>query len=102
MPTGRMNYSPGQQRLVVNKAFAGYASLVILFGDAVAQATSEKKARIESEIMPLFEDLKERDITKAREMQLLDRITHGLLSIMGDSWELSPESSKWIEGLLRR
>lgn len=85
----------------MSKALAGYLALTLLFGDAVAQATPDKKARIGAEIMPIVEDLKEEGITKARERQLLERITFGLMSIMGDSWELRPESKKWIEGLLR-
>lgn len=85
----------------MSKALAGYAALTLVFGDAWRQATPDKRERIQAEIMPLFEDLKEVGITKARERQLLERITHGLMSIMGDSWELQPESKKWIEGLLR-
>lgn len=83
------------------KALAGYASLVLVFSDAVAQATAEQRQRIEREIMPLTKDLAEHGITKARERQLLERITHGLVSIMGSSWQFQPETMKWIEALLR-
>lgn len=82
-------------------ALGGYAALVLVFADAVAQATPEQRARIEREVMPLAEDLRETGITKAREVQLVRRITHTLRSTMGDSWELSPETRKWVDGLLR-
>lgn len=81
-------------------ALAGYASLVLVFGDAVRQATPAQGQAIRARIMPLVEDLKEPGMTKLRERQLLDRITLGLLSIMGDSWQLSEESRKWIGALL--
>lgn len=82
-------------------ALAGYAALVLVFGDAVAQATPEQRQRIEREVMPLTEDLKEHGITKAREVQLVQRITDTLQSIMGGSWELDPGTRKWIDGILR-
>lgn len=90
---------PGTEEEV--SALGGYAALVLVFADAVAQATPQQRARIEAEVMPLAEDLRESGITKAREVQLVRRITDALMSIMGSSWELSPETRQWVDGLLR-
>lgn len=83
------------------RALAGYAALTLVFGDAVAQSTPEQKQAIEDRVMPLTKDLAEHGITKAREVQLVRRILRELLSIMGSSWELDPETKKWVVGLLR-
>lgn len=86
----------------MKSAVAGYLALTLMFGDAVRKATPRQRERIEREIMPLFEDLKEADITKARERQLLERIVYTLMSTMGDTWKLDDEVAKWIDTLLGR
>lgn len=82
-------------------AIGAYASLVLVFADAVRQATQTQRKSLEDRVLPLTRDLAEPGITKAREVQLLIRIFGQMHSIMGDTWELDLETRRWIEGLLR-
>lgn len=82
-------------------AVGAYVTLVLVFGDAVRQSTPAQRTEIEQRVMPLTEDLRERHITKAREVQLVRRILNELSAIMGDEWQLDPETKSWVQGLLR-
>jgi hypothetical protein len=74
----------------------GFMAFILFVGAAVHDANEEQRARLNLEMPPLLDAMRDKESYK-REMAA---VMEGVLEIMGDDWQMDEESRKWIDVLL--